>query len=108
MTTTPTPEHDWLLPPEPPSASERPRRAGRAGAVALVTAGVLVGGGVAFAAGHHGASTPAAAQGQLPPGFGAGTRGTVPRQGTVAHGGGLDGEQHLQGTLTAVGASTVT
>lgn len=107
---TPPPQHDWLI-PEPPATSETvtdhaPRRSRTrlGGAAALVAAGVLAGGGVAFAVGHHSddaganvaTSTPFGEQGQQRGGFGG-----------FGAPGGVDGELRLQGTLTAVGSSSV-
>ena len=98
-------DNDWLAPPttdhvatetvEPaPAAPSTPRRTLvlRAG---LLAAGAVVG-GVVVASVHHDATTPTsptAFQGGPPNGF--------------AGGGGLDGEQHLSGTLVSVGSSTV-
>jgi hypothetical protein len=113
---------DWLLPT--PDASDAPspeappgptsRRTIVTGA-ALVLAGAAVG-AVVVTATSNGSSTnaaPVANIGPVPGGpvpGGPAPGGQVPGgQAPAAPGpGGLDGEQHLTGTLTAVGASTVT
>lgn len=121
MTTTPnSPFDDWL--PPPPDAPDvlasgpaQPRNRPRwIRVLALAVAGVLGGGGVAYAAGHSSgdasASTSAvgtAATSEDPPGGATGSRADhIGPAGGQA--GGLAGEQHLQGTVTAVGGSSVT
>ncbi len=96
---------EWLLPPTPPADRAVPTPvAGRsrrnvAAAVGLVVGGALVGGIAVSALTVHGDSPvatnlrPAASTAG---GFGPGS------------GRGLDGEQHLRGTLTAVGGSSIT
>lgn len=92
-------------------------------AAGLVVAGLVAGAVGTFAIGHSGSGTTTlrnagdqqrlgAPGGQLP-GFQGGTRQGGDDGGTFAGpgggpGGGLDGEQRLQGTLTAVGSSSVT
>jgi hypothetical protein len=108
MTTTPPPQpHDWLMPEEPAATTETPesqpatrsRRAGAASAAALIAAGVLAGGGVGLAVGHHSTSASTAAP----------TSAALPGQpGQPRPGGGLDGEQHVQGIVRAVGSSSLT
>jgi hypothetical protein len=123
---------DWLVSDEPtadePAGSSfgAPGGGGRRTAlvaVGLVAAGALVGGvGVAALRPHttSAASTTGFGRG-LPPGAqglpgqggaaqgGAPQGGVAPGQGGFASGpGGVDGEQHLSGTVTAVGSSTVT
>ena len=75
---------------------------GAARAAALVAAGVLVGGGLVFALVHR-------------PGTSGGTGNASAAVGSFAGGppsgiagGGVTGEQHIQGTLTAKTATTVT
>ena len=130
MESTPQQPHsddDWLLSPSPSTtaAAEERREAepvevqptqalpapaaalgdGRKNAAGLV-AGVLG----SFALGHHGSGTttfqPAGnSTQQLPGGPGLQDGGTM-NGGPM--GGGMSGEQHLQGTLTAVGTSSIT
>jgi hypothetical protein len=100
-TERPAPRIDWLSVPEPerPDAASGERRRGpvaAAKAAVLVVIGVLAGGGIAYAAGHHATSTASTGIGQPPAG--------APGAGF----GGRAGEQHIAGTLTAVGSSSVT
>jgi hypothetical protein len=95
--------------PSSPGGSARPagyRTAAKT--AALVAAGLLVGGGVVFAAVHpsgpsSGSNANAAARGN-------GSIGTGSGQGFAGGppGGGIAGEQHIQGTLTAKTDSAIT
>lgn len=122
---TPPTDGDWLAPtPEGPAETlASPARAPRARwlkAATVVAAGVITGGGVAFAAGHgtgSGGTTVASTAGSS-------VSGANPEGGFDGHSGagagghfgdgngdnrdGIDGEQHVQGTLTAIGASSIT
>jgi hypothetical protein len=100
-TERPTSDIDWLSIPEPerhdPPRGERRRGpAAAAKTLVLVVVGVLAGGGIAYAAGHHSAGDESAGIVQAPAG--------APGAGPV----GRAGEQHITGTLTAVGSSSVT
>jgi hypothetical protein len=66
----------------------------------LVAAGLVVGGGVAYAAGHHSSASPSRngfARGPM-------SMGEMPDR----LGGGVTGEQHIQGTVTAKTTTSVT
>jgi hypothetical protein len=120
----PTPEGDthWLIGGEPASdvVTSAPGRRTAFVAVGLVAAGALVG-GVAVAALRPHSSTNASiatnptgfATGQVPSGQVPNGQG-LPGQGLPGQnqggfaGGGVTGEQRLNGTVTAVGASSVT
>src|SRR4051812_44404962 len=112
---------DWLISDEPqPADSEKAPPGGRRAALAavgLVAAGALVGGvGMTALRSHSDAATASPTsftpggpltgqqgqglQGQLPQGQGSG--------GFAGGPGGVTGEQRLEGTVTAVGASSVT
>lgn len=135
-TTPQPPGDDWLFPADPaydgavsaggggPAATSRSRQWLTSGG--LLAAGVFAGVVVVLAAGHGGsspsatpftpaASVPGGAQPGLPP-AGAFPRGDDGAEGSDdrggqfpgAPGGGLAGEQRLQGTLTRVGGSTIT
>jgi hypothetical protein len=105
----PAPEQAvWQTPPPEPAedaaaASPPRRRRNWLVAAGLLLAGALAGGGIALAATHghgdpHGVTRGAAVDG--PP------NGAPP--GGFGPAGGVAGEQHLIGTLTAIGNSTVT
>jgi hypothetical protein len=112
---TPHPEDVW----EPPAPSARPQDEPPARPVgyrtaakiaALVAAGLLVGGGVVFAAVHKsgsGSGSNAAAGSTANSAARGGTQGL---QGGPpgAGGGGIAGEQHIQGTLTAKTSGSIT
>jgi hypothetical protein len=107
---TPIPEDVWEQPPTP----AQPEAAGAAGyrtaakTVALVAAGLLVGGGAVFAAVHRSGSSSgsnATAAGSANTAIGGGTQGF---QGGPSGGGGIDGEQRLQGTVTAKTSGSIT
>jgi hypothetical protein len=122
----PQPEDDWLLGPAAPQEQvgdapahgepvpARPR-GGVLTAAGLVVAGLVAGAVGTLALGHSasdGTTTLTNAGNQQ--GFGGRLpQGTAPQGGDPragfggGPGGGLDGEQRLQGTLTAIGSSTV-
>jgi hypothetical protein len=112
---TPPPEDVWEPPvPSAPSHEEQPARPvgyrTAAKTAALVAAGLLVGGGVVFAAVHKSGSSSgsnAAAGGTANNSARSGTQGF---QGAPpgAGGGGIAGEQHIQGTLTAKTSGSIT
>jgi len=119
---TPDGDNDWLIADEPEPdvvASPPPRRRTALAAVGMVAAGALVGAvGVAALRSHSSSTTanPAGfAAGQVPAGQVPGGQG-APGQGLPGQGqggfaggrGGVDGEQRLSGTVTAVGGSSVT
>jgi hypothetical protein len=128
----PQPQDDWLLSPTTPT-SETPQptevldsaapvqatdvtpRQGRSqllGAGGLVAAGLVAGAVGTFALGHHGSSTstfpPAASNAQQVPG---GTVQGGPMGGfggpPPGLGGGMAGEEHVQGTVAGVSGSTL-
>lgn len=124
----PEPEEEWLLSPGgpapaaptdevgtlPPYGAPAPARArkGVLTAVGLVVAGLVAGAVGTFAIGHarEGTTTLREAgddQSFIAPGGGGAPQGGVDGQGG-GPGRGLTGEQRLQGTLTAVGSSSVT
>jgi hypothetical protein len=72
----------------------------RARLAAIVTAAVLAGGGAGFVAGHETASSGSAAA--APSAFGGAPSGAFGGRGGVA------GEQHVQGTITATGTGSLT
>ncbi len=111
---TPTPEDVWEPPPPAtqPEPTEPPRRPTgyrkAAKTAALVAAGLLVGGGAVFAAVHKSGSSSgsnASATGTRNGAIGGGTQGV---QGGPPGGGGVAGEQHIQGTVTAKTGSSIT
>jgi hypothetical protein len=129
MEDTPQPDDDWLLSPSTAPAADagapaepadgtdvvtggRPegRRTLLTGS-ALAAAGLVAGAVGTFAIGHHGSgvttlrnASSTSQQGPASiPGFRQGLQ-----DGTLPGGGGMDGEQRLEGTLTAVGSSSVT
>jgi len=85
----------------PPAAATTPRRrlGGAAKAIAPIVAAGLVGGGVVYAVDQHSAS-PASASSAVAQGPQGGPSGFA--------GGGIAGEQRLQGSVTAKTATTVT
>ncbi len=98
---------------EQPAGSRAPARpAGyrtAAKTAALVAAGLLVGGGMVFAAVHRsGSSTGASASASASGNGSIGNGNSQGFQGSPPGGGGISGEQHIQGTLTAKTASTIT
>jgi hypothetical protein len=105
-----TPDDVWEPPAQPGATGGHARPAGRriaAKTAALVAAGLLVGGGVVFAAVHKSGSSAgsnAAAAGTAN-GAIAGAQGF---QGGPAGGGGVAGEQHIQGTVTAKTSGSIT
>jgi hypothetical protein len=111
---TPTPEDVWEPPPsaaQPQAADSQPRSAGyrtAAKTAALVAAGLLVGGGVVFAAVHRSGSNSGSNASATGAPNGAIGGGTQSFQGGPSGGGGIDGEQRFQGTLTAKTGSSIT
>jgi hypothetical protein len=124
MDATPPSNDDWLVSPtggpdEPvtPSAVALPsRRPSRFLAPGFLAGGLVAGVLGGFVLGHRSDGTttftPAGNQQQGAQTFG-GPGGVMPQQGGTGQqapqpGSGLDGEQRIQGTLTAVGSSSVT
>ena len=104
--TPPEPE-PWPGDPGDAPGASTPSGPGRFGVatklVAPVVAAFLVGGGAVLALEHHSGSSASAASSS------AGAFGGSPASGTAGGpGGGVAGEQHIQGTVAATGASTVT
>ena len=113
MTDTDT---DWLSTPANVEEATPPKDRTLAMRAGLLAAGAIVGGIVVTSVHHNSTTTtptaftgaqgagqfPGGTTGQLP----GGTFQGGPPQG--GFGGGLDGEQHLTGTLVSVGSSTVT
>jgi len=108
---------DWVMPPpgEPApdttTAKPAPRLSARALFAVALGAALVVGVGVGSLV-HHGAApaaTTAGAVGTSGPDQQAGAEGSNgPGPGGQGPRGGLAGEQHIQGTLTAKAASTIT
>ena len=105
MNTTddPSPEDEPVTPQEQAAvASDQPGTPGRVGGMARVAAPVvaalLVGGGVVFAVDHNSGSNASASSASA---FGG-------PAGLGARGGGVAGEQRIQGTVTAKTSTTVT
>ncbi|HTL22867.1 MAG TPA: hypothetical protein VL281_02420 [Mycobacteriales bacterium] len=126
----PEPEEDWLLSPDgaapavpvdevgpaAPHGEPAPSkdRKGLLTAAGLVVAGLVAGAVGTFAVGHSGddgttrLTNAGDQQGLGAPGGGQLPQGAAPFDRGGPAGGGFDGEQRLQGTLTAVGSSSVT
>jgi hypothetical protein len=108
---TPNPEDVWDPPAQSDAAVLPARPTGyrtAAKTAALVVAGLLVGGGVVFAAVHKSGSSSApkaGAAGTASESAGSGTQGF---QGGAPRGGGIAGEQHIQGTVTAKTSGSIT
>jgi len=109
---------DWVMPPpgEPAPDTALGKRARRLSARALFAvalgAALVVGVGVGSLV-HHGAAPAATTAGAVgtsgPDQQGPGAQGSnAPGPGGQGPGGGFAGEQHIQGTLTAKAASTIT
>lgn len=121
----PTPS-EWVVPPEglvqayepPPNPEPQHRPLRWFAAAGLIVAGVLVGGAVAFAVNNHddgsGSTTSGTAQNGTAQNGAAGGPAASGAAGVPAFGGrdggpgGVAGEQHVQGTLAAIGTDTVT
>jgi Domain of unknown function (DUF5666) len=114
---TPRPEDGWTMPPQPPPQATGPsapappaRRSARfrwaATPVAVALAALLAGGGIVYAVDHHASATASTGSPQAavpgPNGFGGGAGGPGGLGGPIA------GEQHVQGTVSAKTATTVT
>ena len=106
---SPTPLDVSEAPAEPPAPVRSAGSRTAAKTAALAAAGLLVGGGVVFAAVHRSgsgsgsnASAAAQADGVVGSANGQGFQGGPPG------GGGISGEQHVQGTLTARTSGTIT
>src|SRR4051812_13065166 len=124
----PTPDSDWLIADDPAPDVVASPPAGRRtalAAVGMIAAGALLGAvGVTAFRSHSSGTTASPAGfatgqvpgGQAPGGQGVPGQGVAPGQGFPGQGqggftggrGGVDGEQRLSGTVTAVGGSSVT
>jgi hypothetical protein len=122
---TPSPEERWSMPPQPPPGATAPtppspppagptrwpgRFRGPATTVAIVLAALLVGGGVMYALDHRaGAAATTGIPAVAVPGPNGLGGGAAPGgAGGPGGAGPLAGEQHVQGTVTAKTATTVT
>jgi hypothetical protein len=104
---SPTPDNEWVLPPEEPTGAEdaprrTPRRRTLAKLSALVAASVVVGAGASHVVNHSGDSAASAGTANAPAAVSRGNDGPPGRIGGIA------GEQHVQGAVTAKTSSTVT
>ncbi len=114
--TPPVPSQDpYAAAPQPPTDGRglRPGVVRATMAASLVAAGLVVGGGIGFVAGHasgSGSGTSSTAF-QIPDGA-FGGEGFGAQGGSRGFGsggpGGVAGEEHLQGTLTRVGSDSIT
>jgi hypothetical protein len=106
---SPTPLDVSEPPAEPPAPARPTGYRTAAKTAALVAAGLLVGGGVVFAAVHRSGSSSGASASASASGNGSiGNGNSQGFQGGPPGGGGISGEQHIQGTLAARTASTIT
>ena len=89
-----------------PVLPEEPRRRGAAATVGIVLAGAALGAVAVAGLTHNSSASTTAAPGSTSQ---QGSTGTLPGQTAPQQGGlGGSGEQHVQATVTAVGASTLT
>jgi hypothetical protein len=96
------------VPAEPGAAGSSPLRKPIAIAAAVCAAVLLAGGALGYLAGRHSGSSASTAAFSGPPGAG-GFAGPPNGGGRGFDGaGGITGEQHIHGTLGAVGGSTIT
>ncbi|MBV9486109.1 MAG: hypothetical protein JO246_08630 [Frankiaceae bacterium] len=114
---------EWQIPADTDAANPDPSTIDTAGtsrrmsiSAAVLAGGLIVGGGVGYAVGHDGSSgssartaatglplSPLGAAGELP-----GGSAGLPGSGGSGFGGGVAGEQRIQGTLTAKSGSKIT
>jgi hypothetical protein len=109
----PTPGDEWVLPPEEPATPEdkAPRPARRRTAAklsALVAASVVVGAGASYVVNHGSEPTASAGTASSPAAVGRSDAGPPAGFDGSGGGGGIAGEQHVQGAVTAKTDSTVT
>jgi len=104
----PTPGDEWVLPPEEPAAPKerapRPARQRTAAKLsALLAASVVVGAGASYVVNHGSEPTATAGTANAPAAGGRSNAGPPGGFGS----GGIAGEQHVQGAVTAKTGSTV-